>query len=271
MKEKDKTDFHIFETNHPYFIEIGLGMFTTGTLLEWWNERDNLGRYLNRRHINVPASPDDKLDFPSNTLQTLLGITDTTEFSWYGWKPNQEIENAGRFAKQNLKGLNDNNGGEDSQIWSHAGQTTAGIGDVQSTVESLELATKNPVIGVSLSGQGDGYAGVPVFATAEDPFDGSFGHGDFFGPLRKIKPLYSLIQLNKFMNHYDDYFPRETWSVTDDTTHEGLEKKGAFGRVRGGGACTRHFEAGFLGPPNYQFSKTTPHHSPQTTAHRPQD
>ena len=26
-----------------------------------------------------------------------------------------------------------------------------------------------------------------------------------------------------------------------------------------------------LGPPNYQFSETTPHHSPQTTAHRPQE
>ena len=25
------------------------------------------------------------------------------------------------------------------------------------------------------------------------------------------------------------------------------------------------------GTPNYQFSKTTPHHSPQTTAHRPHD
>ena len=34
---------------------------------------------------------------------------------------------------------------------------------------------------------------------------------------------------------------------------------------------TRHGSAGILGPPNYQFSKTTPHHSPQTTAHRPQE
>ena len=117
MKNQDQTDFHVFETNHPYFIELGLGTFTTGTLIEWWNERDNLGRYLNRRHINVPSGPTDKLDTVTNTLQSLLGITNTTEFSWYGWKPNLEIPNAGRFLQQNLKGLDSNQGGEDSQIW----------------------------------------------------------------------------------------------------------------------------------------------------------
>lgn len=219
MKNEDKTDFHVFETNHPYFIELGLGTFTTGTLLEWWNERDNLGRYLNRRHINVPFGPTDKLDTVTNTLQSLLGITDTTEFSWYGWKPNLEIPNAGRFIKQNLKGLDSNEGGEDSQIWSYAGKTILGIGDVQSTVDTLNLNTENPVIGVFLEDD-QPFEVKPVYAGAAD---------EYYAPLKDISPLYSLIQLNKFMNHFDDYYPRETWKTDDANTHPGLAKKEAFG------------------------------------------
>ena len=47
-------------------------------------------------------------------------------------------------------------------------------------------------------------------------------------------------------------------------------KKDAFWKPLGGGEPrTRHGWGWILGPPNYQFSKTTPHHSPQTTAHRP--
>ena len=243
MKNQDKTDFHVFETNHPYFIELGLGTFTTGTLLEWWNERDNLGRYLNRRHINVPFGPTDKLDNVTNTLQNLLGITDTTEFSWYGWKPNLEIENAGRFIKQNLKGLDSNGGGEDSQIWSYAGKTIVGIGDVQSTVGTLELNTKNPVIGVFLSGVDPAFPNVkPLYASASDPFyppntpeeeneatSGNIALDAYYAPLKKISPLYSLIQLNKFMNHFDDYYPRETWELNDPNTYPGLTKEEAFG------------------------------------------
>ena len=243
MKNQDKTDFHVFETNHPYFIELGLGTFTTGTLLEWWNERDNLGRYLNRRHINVPSGPTDKLDTVTNTLQSLLGITDTTEFSWYGWKPNLEIPNAGRFIKQNLKGLDSNEGGEDSQIWSYAGKTTVGIGDVQSTVDTLSLDTKNPVIGVFLSGVDPAFPDVqPLYASASDPFDppstqeeineatsANIALAEYYAPLKDISPLYSLIQLNKFMNHFDDYYPRETWELNDPNTYPGLAKKEAFG------------------------------------------
>ena len=246
MKNQDKTDFHVFETNHPYFIELGLGTFTTGTLLEWWNERDNLGRYLNRRHINVPSGPTDKLETVDNTLQSLLGITDTTEFSWYGWEPNLEIPNAGRFIKQNLKGLDSNEGGEDSQTWSYTGKTTVEIDDIQSAVDRLNLHTKNPVIGVFLSGVDPAYPAFPkvqpLYASAADPFDppstpeeinkatsGNIALSGYYAPLKDISPLYSLIQLNKFMNHFDDYYPRETWELNEPHTYPGLQKKEAFG------------------------------------------
>src|SRR6056300_912550 len=242
MKNEDKTDFHVFETNHPYFIEMGLGTFTTGTLIEWWNERDNLGRYLNRRHINAPSGPTDKLDTVDNTLQNLLGITDTTEFSWYGWKPNLETPNAGRFLKQNLKGLDSNEGGEDSQIWSYTGKTIVGIGDINSTVNTLSLDIENPVIGVFLSGVDPAFPDVnPLYASASDPFDppstfkelneqasGNIALAQYYAPLKDISPLYSLIQLNKFMNHFDDYYPRETWELNTDESHPGLDKREAF-------------------------------------------
>ena len=235
MKNQDKTDFHVFETNHPYFIELGLGTFTTGTLIEWWNERDNLGRYLNRRHINTPLDPTDKLETVKNTLQSLLGITETTEFSWYGWKPNLEIPNAGRFIKQNLKDLDSNKGGEEEEMWSYTGKTTVGIGDVQSTVNTLNLDTKNPVIGVFLDDT-DPFPVKPLYASASDPFDPpntpsatDVALAEYYAPLKDISPLYSLIQLNKFMNHFDDYYPRETWELNDPNTYPGLNQQQAFG------------------------------------------
>ena len=47
-----------------------------------------------------------------------------------------------------------------------------------------------------------------------------------------------------------------------------MMKKDAFWKPPGGGnPCTRYGGAGILGPPHYQFSKKTPHHSPQTKEH----
>jgi hypothetical protein len=268
MQEQDKTDFHLFETNHPYFIELGLGSFTTGTLLSWWNERDALGRYLNRRHINIPNGLTDTLFEPENGLQELLGITDETEFYWNGWKPNLEVANAGRFKKQNLKGLGSNQGGEDNDIWDFAGATTAGITNVQDTIDRFNFAEENPVIGVTISGdfsQETNGTGIPVFASAGDPWSppnspidpadsgalvsGNQSVSGWFNPVKQLDPLYSLIQLNKFMTHYDDYFPRSTWDVNDDSTHAPMDKKEAFGSY----ALLNEIKAG-KGSPRIQWS-----------------
>ena len=101
---QDIRDYHLFVTTHPYFIELGLGVFTTGTLINWWNEQDGNGRFLNRRHINslLPSDPD-PLDSPTNDLNKLIGVEEDTEFFWYGWKPNLTEQNDGYYKKQNLK------------------------------------------------------------------------------------------------------------------------------------------------------------------------
>ena len=106
MREKNKRDHHLFETTHPYFIELGLGSFTTGTLLDWWMQKDNNGNYLNRRHINPVNETDTTLLNPQKGLLDLLGISDAdrenaTDIHWYGWKPNVDT-GLGAYKKQSL-------------------------------------------------------------------------------------------------------------------------------------------------------------------------
>lgn len=232
MKDKDRSDFHLFQTNHPYFIELGLGSFTTGTLIEWWNERDYKGNYLNRRHINIPAGKEDDLSNPSVLLSALLGITDNTEFFWYGWKPNLDIANAGRFVKQNLKGLKFNQGGDDSDLWEYRGNTAANMNDINDTIDKLGLSFSNPIIGVYPSGSEDGTFEAVAIRANSTPFDYPWSGVDadtYYDPLKDLQPVYELIQLNKYMNHFEDFFPRETWNPNDTDTHKPLAKNEAFG------------------------------------------
>lgn len=47
--DKKDGDKHIIVTNHPVLVDIGLGTFTTGTLMAWWNEpSDESPDLLNR-------------------------------------------------------------------------------------------------------------------------------------------------------------------------------------------------------------------------------
>lgn len=60
--DKKDGDKHIFVTNHPDLVDIGLGTFTTGTLMAWWNEpSDESPDLLNR--LFFPGKDGD--DYPS--------------------------------------------------------------------------------------------------------------------------------------------------------------------------------------------------------------
>lgn len=214
MDQKDKVDYHLFTTNHPYFIELGLGSFTLSTLIDWWNQQDHKGRYLNRRHINSVNTPLDVLDQPPNGLNKLLGITENTEFFWYGWKPNLEIANAGRFQKQTLRGILSHNGGDPP--WSYTGVVTATTGNINDTINKLELQNEPPLDGLLLDNDGNPK---PIRA---NPYW-------YYNPLYALDPLYSVIQLNKYISLYDDFYPRETWSLADPDSHKGLSQAEAFG------------------------------------------
>lgn len=225
MINKQKPDTHLFTTTHPYFIELGLGSFTISSLIEWWNQKTANGRYLNRRHINKVATPLDTLATPTNKLNSLLGININTEFFWYGWKPNLLIENAGRFKKQNLFGMLGNTGGLDADKWEYKGVTAHNMNDINSIITDLEMHTKNPMITTKMNEFGflqPIYASPP---TAEDVLV----FNAYYAPLLDLNPIYSLIQLNKYMNHVDDFYPRETWDRNEENTVPGLTNQQVFG------------------------------------------
>ena len=195
MIQQNKGDIHLFTTNHPWFLEIGLSSFTTGTLIDWWNQKTADGRYLNRRHINQ-ASPSDPLSDAPKGLDKLLGISTTTEFFWDGWKPNREIPNAGRFKKQNLKGASGHTGGLPENKWEHKGK------NINNAAKMNSLKDSEILYAMDLNG-------VPHFKDS----DGSVNDPSTL--LKVIKPLYGLIQLNKWMVIYQNYFPRKLWNVND--------------------------------------------------------
>lgn len=55
FKEKDEAvnDYHIITTKHPYMADIGMSVFTTGTLHRWWykTEAGNTQNYVNQKYF----------------------------------------------------------------------------------------------------------------------------------------------------------------------------------------------------------------------------
>lgn len=50
-------DYHVFVTDSVWLKELGLGTFTTGTLYDWWYQKDRQGNYINRKLVDGnPAS-----------------------------------------------------------------------------------------------------------------------------------------------------------------------------------------------------------------------
>lgn len=227
---QDIRDYHLFVTTHPYFIELGLGVFTTGTLINWWNEQDGNGRFLNRRHINslLPSDPD-PLDSPTNNLNKLIAVEEDTEFFWYGWKPNLTEQNDGYYKKQNLKGIIGSQGGDDADRWGYAGAVAANANTINTAIGSL--AGRTPMIGLTLD---DNSFPVVEYAVDTTPT---------LSPLTTINPLYGIIQGNFYNNSYKDYYPFPTWDKNDPSTHPGLSKEVVFG----GNSFFTEIKAGKLG------------------------
>lgn len=48
----EEISFHTIVTDHPYMHQIGLGVFTTGTLYQWLNTRDSSNSFINMKLIN---------------------------------------------------------------------------------------------------------------------------------------------------------------------------------------------------------------------------
>ena len=106
------------------------------------------------------------------------------------------------------------------------------MNDINDTIDKLGLSFSNPVIGVYPSGHEDGTFEAVAIRANSTPFDYPWSGVDadtYYKPLKDIQPIYELIQLNKYMNHFEDFFPRETWNPNDTDTHKPLAKNEAFG------------------------------------------
>lgn len=222
MREKNKRDNHLFETTHPYFIELGLGSFTTGTLLDWWMQKDNNGNYLNRRHINPVNETDTTLLNPQKGLLDLLGISDAdrenaTDIHWHGWKPNVDT-GLGAYKKQSLYDFGDARVfyGNESTRWSYDGVITTDIDSVNDVWNNPELQQLNstPVLGVKRDETGEYPAYLPIYDESQDVVDPTSPLYHLF----KMYGLFDLINLNKYMSLYDDYNPRGTWDKSNEQT-----------------------------------------------------
>jgi hypothetical protein len=212
-----KSDYHIVTTAHPYMIELGLGSFTMETLYNWWNERSSDGKYLHRLCINEDR---DDLDEPANGLRALLGITDSTEFFWHGWKPNRDTPNAGVYQRYDLSGYS--SGG--NSPWEYQSPAVGNV-TVNNTLLSDvgSQARSAPLVGGRIDADGD-YKSIHATpgrsSSLADP-----AHEIYV--LKDLLPIYDLIKLNRYMSDFYAFYPRSTWDETDPTIG-GLDTKKLF-------------------------------------------
>ncbi|MDC0297150.1 hypothetical protein OAK92_01110 [Crocinitomicaceae bacterium] len=206
-----KKDNHIIQCNHPYFINLGLGAMTTGTLSDWWNTQNGAGVYINRRNFYPSQGVNDKMDSAVD-LAAVFGLDggfNQTEYFWNGWKPNPEQSLDGRYLRQNLsdyRGLNKPDDYEgDGGPWEYT--TKVGQHNIGDT---------------KLSELGSG----PMFLTGTynsegDKMDETTTNSAEIEALKVgLGPIYGLINTNNWMNAHDDLFPRGLW-IKDTTASYG--------------------------------------------------
>jgi len=213
---QEVSDYHLIVTSHPYLVELGLGMMTTGTLYDWWNQHTSDGLYLNRMAVNGTRSKAG-LQNPTNGVDVLLGIADDTEFFWHGWKPHATYPNTGRYQKQNLHTLAGNKGGDYINAWSYVSLA----GSVIAKDVILDSNHQQPVIGGYLEINQDFK---PYYAAPQR--DGN-SHPNDVNALANISPIHDIINLNRYMASFKDYYPRSLW---EDSTGDigGLDRKKVF-------------------------------------------
>ena len=224
MKKKIK-DYHLIQTDHPYFAELGLSIMTTGSLAEWWNTKNSEGIYVNRKHLNKRQGIEDTFGNVTNSYGALFGFgtvgsTDfnTTEYFWYGWKPNPTVNLDGRYLRQNLSDKFGKNSPAEVKGDGGAFSYDSEIGTVKAT-DTESLLDTLPIIGGSLDTDLKFVATTASDKFVEEPdlSTGSMGV--------EISPLYDLIQLNRKQIAFEQFYPRRTWNKREPTTFGDADKK----------------------------------------------
>ena len=195
-----KKDNHIIQCNHPYFINLGLGAMTTGTLVDWWNTQNGNGVFINRRNFYPSSGPFDKLDGGVD-LGAVFGMEngfESTEYFWNGWKPNPAQPLDGRYLRQNLFGYQGENVPDDYEGEGGLWEYTTKVGQHQISDSKLSELGSNPIF---VAGTYNEDANKMVESYTQDTE----------GLRLAIRPLYALINTKKWMNAHDNLFPRELW------------------------------------------------------------
>lgn len=214
--EIKKPDSHLIVCSHPYMQSIGLGTMTTGSLNDWWLTKNGEGLYINQSHF-FPVTPAARNEISKGSLELVFGSKsddddDNVEWSWYGWKPNPDVPNDGRYVKQNLHEVW--GAGNQADEWAYS--TKQG----NHTLTDTKFADFNGVSLVDGSNVSD---------------DGTFSMGENNGTdaitLMYDHPIKGLANLNKYMNALDNWFPRDTWEVDDRETFGNLDPSQAFANL----------------------------------------
>ena len=205
---KEDNDYHLIVTTHPYLVELGLGTMTTGTLYEWWNQSTAEGAYLNQKSVNDYSD----LENPTEGVEALLGMSRNgliPEFFWQGWKPHAEFENTGRYLRQNLSEYGEGFSGDKDDSWTFV--SDAGPVDVSNLSGPGVIGNhKKCFIGGSLV-EGEGEGGLE--------FKPNYSTAPTLNPdtLEKMDPIFDLINLNRYMASFKDYYPRALWEENSKT------------------------------------------------------
>ena len=200
-------DHHIILCSHPYFIQLGLGVMTTGSLVDWWNTQNGDGIYINRRNFYPASDPTNDLSY-ANDFSRAIGFQngfDTTEYFWYGWKPNPNQPLDGRYLRQNLSGAYGLDAPPDDKGDGGSWTYTSIIGNHQISDTGLDQYISAPVV---LGGRYNDDATRMIVTTG--PRDET--------ALGQLGPVYGMINMNRFMNAFDNLFPIELWEKNNPDT-----------------------------------------------------
>jgi len=208
LVDTNETDYHVITTDHPYMVELGLGVFTTGTLYRWWNQTV-FDKLVNRMTID-PREPN------SVTLNRIIGGSYTStetntnfnpQYFWDGWKPDVTTENTGRYQRQGLEGFY----GSASHNWSttlvlNGRPEKFSIGDIVNKFKTgdIDVLTDSIVNGAVPSGDSTNFLFYP--RSMGSSFDNAITQLS-----QGLGPTFPLINLNRFMVDFKRFEPRDNW------------------------------------------------------------
>ncbi len=204
--EIKKPDSHLIVCSHPYMQKIGLGAMTTGSLFDWWKTTNGDGVYINQSHFfeETPVKTEGSPEYAD--MMKVFGLDkdddDLSEWFWYGWKPNPDVPNDGRYVRQNLSQIY--GGGNNSDSWTYT--SVQGNHTLFSTTypffqDNGPLQNSSTLVGDDL-----------------DEFEMLSSTLEDYSDRRNATPVIGLPNLNKYMNSLDNWFPRDTWEIDDPST-----------------------------------------------------